>query len=185
MKKLAIATMACGVLFTTACSKPADNNEQPEQTEQSTPEQQTVSMDSIGMAIKEAMVNYWNEESLQLTDGMIPGWEELTLQDELTTGMYPMFMDLNAEGTLFVPMINVKSDMIVVAKATDGNIEAIKSAFEQVKEDQVTQWSQYLPEQYEKVKANKIVTSGDYVLYVTFDDTDVIEKAFLDTVSGK
>lgn len=182
MKKLAIATMACGVLFTTACSK----TETPEQNEEITNVvNENVTVESVVTAIKEAMVNYWNEESLQLQDGMIPGWQELDLQDEFTTDIYPMFTDLNAEGMFLLPMMNVKSDMVIVAKVTNGNVDAIKSAFEQVKEDQIAQWSQYLPEQYEKVKVSQIITSGDYVLYVTFDDTSVIEEAFLTAVSGK
>lgn len=184
MKKLTIATMACGVLLTTACSKPSETNETNQPTEQQVVES-NVAIETIGMAIKEAVVNFWNDDMLQLEEGKIPGWQELDLKDELATSMYPMFADLAIEGTIYVPMMNVKSDLIVVVKATDGNVEAVQAAFEQLKQNQEDQWSQYLPDQYEKVKANKVTTSGDYVLYATFDDTTVVETAFLDTISGK
>lgn len=181
MKKLAIATMACGVLFTTACSNKTEEAPKVEQTV----EEKTVSIEEIGTSIKEAVIKFFNDPEFQLVEGRVPGWDELDVQDELALGMYPMFADLDIEGTLYVPMMNVKSDLVAVVKAKDGNVDAVKTAFEQLKADQEATWSTYLPDQYEKVKANKIIVEGDYVLYVTFDDTSVVEEAFLNTIAGK
>ena len=183
MKKLAIATMACGVLFTTACSNKTEQEETPKVEE--TVQQKEVSIEEIGTSIKEAVIKFFNDPEFQLVEGRVPGWDELDVQDELALGMYPMFADLDIEGTLYVPMMNVKSDLVAVVKAKDGNVDAVKTAFEQLKADQEATWSTYLPDQYEKVKANKIIVEGDYVLYVTFDDTAVVEEAFLNTIAGK
>ena len=43
-------------------------------------------------------------------------------------------------------------------------------------------WSRYLPDQYELVKANKIQTQGNYVLYVTSSQAEEIVKIFEEQV---
>ena len=69
-------------------------------------------------------------------------------------------------GYILQPMMNVKSELIIVAEAKDAESTGnIKASYEKVLSDQDTMWSRYLPDQYELVKANKIQTQGNYVLY--------------------
>ena len=87
------------------------------------------------------------------------------------------------EGTILMQMMNIKSDQIIVLKAKDeSKVEDLKAALEKVKEGQMSTWETYLPDQYELVKANKIQTQGNYVLYVTSSQAEEIVKIFEEQV---
>ena len=86
-------------------------------------------------------------------------------------------------GYILQPMMNVKSELIIVAEAKDAeSTENIKASYEKVLSDQDEMWSRYLPDQYELVKANKIQTQGNYVLYVTSSQAEEIVKIFEEQV---
>lgn len=181
MKKMFYSALVLSTVLMGACS-PKEENQDPS-SEIGTPVNTSVTLESISTSIKEAMVAYWDEESIQLEDNQIPGWEELSFDDELAEGMYPFLADFN--GFILTPLMNVKSDLIAVAKVENGNKDQIKTAFEELHANQERTWSQYLPAQYEKVKNAQVITSGDYMMYVIFDDVSPIEDAFLNVVDGE
>lgn len=83
------------------------------------------------------------------------------------------------EGFVLAPMMNTKSDEVILLKAKDEKkVETLKKALEKEKEAQIQTWERYLPDQYEKVKNNKIVTKGNYLLYVTYDHPEKIVDIF-------
>lgn len=84
-----------------------------------------------------------------------------------------------ANGTVIAALMNVKSDEIIVLEAKDEKqVSDLKASLENELAAQVQTWEQYLPDQYEKVKDNKIVTKGKFLLYVTYENPEAIEKAF-------
>ena len=114
-------------------------------------------------------------------DGEIPRFMQVDLLDTEAFNPQKDFFDTTTilEGYSLQHMMNVKSDLIIVIKATDkDNVVAVQASLEKIKEQQVNVWSNYLPDQYEKVQNNVIKTNGNYLIYITSDYTEDIEKAF-------
>ncbi|WP_025784012.1 DUF4358 domain-containing protein [Sporosarcina sp. D27] len=87
--------------------------------------------------------------------------------------------ELLANGTVIAALMNVNADEIIVLEAKDEKqVSELKTSLENELAAQVQTWEQYLPDQYEKVKNNKIVTKGKFLLYVTYTNPEAIEKAF-------
>ncbi|MCM1989815.1 DUF4358 domain-containing protein [Oceanirhabdus seepicola] len=92
-------------------------------------------------------------------------------------------MELNTEdleeGYAIYSMINVKSDMIVVFKAKDeSSVENLKKVLDKTAENQEGIWSQYLPDQYEKVQNRIVKEKGKYLIYIVTDEPQEVEKIF-------
>ena len=75
-----------------------------------------------------------------------------------------------------IPMVNVQASMYIIAKATQGNVNAVKEKIEAYGNAQDELWSRYLPEQYEYVKNRKIVVKGDYVYMIIAENVEEIEN---------
>ena len=87
--------------------------------------------------------------------------------------------ELLVEGLMFNSMFNTNSDEIIVLKAkNEKDAESLKASLQKELDAQIQTWEQYLPDQYEKVKNNVLKTTGDFVLYVTYDNVDAVEQIF-------
>lgn len=123
-----------------------------------------------------------------LVDGELLGYILADLTAQNAEGMEAMYAeklnidpeDINA-GYILAPMMNVKSDEIILLEAKDEEqVATLKKALEEELQAQINTWQQYLPDQFEKVKNNVITTNGRYLLYVTYDNPDAIVKIFND-----
>ncbi len=86
---------------------------------------------------------------------------------------------LLAEGYMFAAMFSNKADEIIVLKAkNDKDAELLQASLQKELDAQIQTWSQYLPDQFEKVKKNVLKTKGNYVVYITYDNVDAVEKIF-------
>ncbi len=117
----------------------------------------------------------------QFKDGQLPGYMEVDLVKEKLS-QYPQ-LEFNKEdieeGILLSPMINIRADQIIILKAQDKDkVDVLKQALEKLKEGQLKIWESYLPDQYEKVNNNIIKTQGRYLIYITYDNPEAIEKVF-------
>lgn len=65
-----------------------------------------------------------------------------------------------------MPLMNVIATEYFIAEVKEGKMDAVKSALVSRQADLDQQWKQYLPEQYELVKNYKLVTNGNYILFV-------------------
>ena len=120
-----------------------------------------------------------------LEDGVLSGYHLTDMTNEEEMLMYEGIFNSEdiKSGYILQPMMNVKSELIIVAEAKDAeSVENIKASYEKVLSDQDEMWSRYLPDQYELVKANKIQTQGNYVLYVTSEQVEEIVKVFEEQV---
>lgn len=126
-----------------------------------------------------------SEYDMQLQDGVLPGFQVLDMTDSAQLGMYAdHFNTADIEsGYMLLPLMNVKSSLIMVVKAKDeAAVASVKVGLEKVLSDQETTWSTYLPDQYELVQKNQIKVQGNYLLYVTSDVADKIVKIFEESV---
>ncbi|MHA6258296.1 DUF4358 domain-containing protein [Sporosarcina sp. CAU 1771] len=154
----------------------------------------TASTSDIMNAIKEQMAedmkdDFGGEEVL--VDGELSGYfsSNLTSGDEedMLASILLERMELNVEdieeGFALSPMMNVNSNDIIVLKAKDNTkVDSLKEALERELAAQTATWERYLPDQYEKVKNNRIVTEGLYLIYITYDNPEVIEDIFKKSV---
>ena len=109
--------------------------------------------------------------------------------DEMLTKIeQPMMMELTGEQVqeiynidpekledyaIRIPMMNVKSNEIAILKVKDAaDVPAVEEAVKERAATVQQQFETYLPDQYENAKNYKIVTKGNYVLFVISDQAD-------------
>ncbi len=72
-----------------------------------------------------------------------------------------------------IPMMNVKTNEIAILKVKDAaDVSAVEEALKQRAQTVQQQFETYLPDQYENAKNYKLVTKGNYVLFVISDQAD-------------
>lgn len=84
-----------------------------------------------------------------------------------------------ANGMVLAPMMNINSDEIIFLEAKDAShVESLKTTLENELAAQDQTWSEYLPDQYEKVKNNIVKTNGNFLIYITYEHPEKIEEIF-------
>ena len=72
-----------------------------------------------------------------------------------------------------IPMMNVKTNEVAILKVKDvADVPAVEEAVKQRAATVQQQFETYLPDQYENAKNYKLVTKGNYVLFVISDQAD-------------
>lgn len=148
-----------------------------------------VPVTEILTTMKEEIDEGANEELL--VDGELQGYVEgdLTAEDS-EDPFISMFLERTQidqdsldEGVFLIPLMNVNSDQLIILKAKEeDNVAVLKEGLERELEEQEGIWEQYLPDQYEKVKNNIIITKGTYLAFITADDPEALEKVFNEKV---
>lgn len=171
MKKI-ITLCACALLAIglTACGGGKDNSNSG-----------SADFATVQTAVKDAIVMFLEEQGVTPAEenGEIKGFATYDIASEDVKALYPMLSDADfTNGTIYMPLMMTNGDLVIIAEAKDADtVTDVQTAFEGVKEAQIQTWQQYLPDQFEKVQNNQIVTSGNFVLYSTFSDDSVV-KAF-------
>ncbi|WP_054954647.1 DUF4358 domain-containing protein [Paenibacillus dakarensis] len=112
-----------------------------------------------------------------LTDIQQPKLMEL--DDETVKQQYHLDPALLEEYSVRIPLMNVKSNEISVLKVKDAkDLPAVEEAVKQRAADVQKSFEQYLPDQYENAKNYKLVTKGNYVLFVISEEADALVKSF-------
>ena len=173
MKKIKLIMMALLVtVLAVGCSKGSENNESNNE----------VSANSIITKIQETLSESYD---IPLEEGTLQAYNVIDMTNQEQMLMYEGTFNTEdfKSGYILQPMMNVKSELIIVAEAKDATaLENIKAGYEKVLSDQDAMWSRYLPDQYDLVKANVIKTQGNYALYVTSEKAEDIVKIFEDQV---
>ena len=68
--------------------------------------------------------------------------------------------------------VNTSADHIIGVKVKDGKVEEVKSALESHKQEIVDNFEEYLPDQYDKAQAGKIIQKGNYLFLVIAGDSE-------------
>lgn len=177
MKKLAGIVVLFMAVMMAACGTQSSD-------EQNKNQAQEVKFTDILSNIKDQISADLKDEGV---DDMSQTHQEADLKDtddeNSVANIWIEKMKLNPEslanGTVIAALMNVNADEIILLEAKDEKqVAELKKSLENELAAQVQTWEQYLPEQYEKVKNNKIVTKGKFLLYVTYTDPEAIEKAF-------
>ncbi len=68
--------------------------------------------------------------------------------------------------------VNTSADHIIGVKVKDGKVDEVKSALESHKQEIVDNFEEYLPDQYDKAQAGKIIQKGNYLFLVIAGDSE-------------
>ena len=97
----------------------------------------------------------------------------MELTDEQVQDIYNIDPEKLADYAIRIPMMNVKSNEIAILKVKDvADVPAVEEAVKQRAQTVQQQFETYLPDQYENAKNYKVVTKGNYVLFVISDQAD-------------
>ena len=123
---------------------------------------------------KEATSSYDVNEILNTITTAVP----IAMPGEIPESEVEMIMGLapenyvNYAGQMCMAMIS--ADRVVVIEAAEGKIDAVVEALETFKQSAIAQFELYLPDQYEKAQAGRIVVKGNYAVLVIAGDNEVV-----------
>lgn len=106
-------------------------------------------------------------------------FEGITMEDIDINDLKEKFNIEEKEVSQFIgktPVISIKSSMYVIVKTDINNVKNIKSKFQLFLDSYITQWENYLLEEYELTKNAKIDSKGEYVYLLISQDVEEIEK---------
>ena len=136
---------------------------------------------SVGMLTacggKEETPSYDVNEVLNTITTAVP----IAMPGEIPESELEMIMGLSADdyvnyaGQMCMAMVS--ADRVVVIEAAEGKIDTVKAALENTKQSIVNSFELYLPDQFEKAKAGRIVVKGNYaVLAIAGDNETIADK---------
>lgn len=133
---------------------------------------------SVGMLTacggKEETPSYDVNEVLNTITTAVP----IAMPGEIPESELEMIMGLSADDYVSYAgqmcMAMVSADRVVVIEAAEGKIDAVTEALETFKQSAIAQFELYLPDQYEKAKAGRVVVKGNYAVLVIAGDNEVI-----------
>ena len=112
----------------------------------------------------------------EMVDEMLAKIEQpmmMELTGEQVQEVYNIDPEKLADYAIRIPMMNVKSNEIAILKVKDvADVPAVEEAVKQRAQTVQQQFETYLPDQYENAKNYKVVTKGNYVLFVISDQAD-------------
>ena len=112
----------------------------------------------------------------EMVDEMLAKIEQpmmMELTGEQVQEVYNIDPEKLADYAIRIPMMNVKSNEIAILKVKDtADVQAVEEAVKQRAATVQQQFETYLPDQYENAKNYKLVTKGNYVLFVISDQAD-------------
>ncbi len=68
--------------------------------------------------------------------------------------------------------VNTSADHIIGVKVKDGKVDKVRKALESRKEEVLKNFEEYLPDQYDKAQAGKIIEKGNYLFLVIAGDSN-------------
>ncbi|MDQ0086894.1 hypothetical protein J2T12_000288 [Paenibacillus anaericanus] len=118
----------------------------------------------------------------EMMDSVLAQFEQPSLMElpaEMVNELYHLNPTLLDQYTIMTPMMNIKTNEIAILKVKDAkDIPTVEEAVKQRATDIQKQFETYLPDQYENAKNYKLITKGNYVIFIISENADDIEKAF-------
>ncbi|MEG1894872.1 MAG: DUF4358 domain-containing protein [Oscillospiraceae bacterium] len=123
------------------------------------------------------------KEVLTKIDAAVP----VTMPQDMTEETLTIMMGLDMADVKSyagkITKVNMSADQIIVIEAQDGKIDVIKAAMEKMRDSVAKSFELYLPAQFEKATAGRVVIKGNYaVLAIVGDDVAIadsgVEKAY-------
>lgn len=83
------------------------------------------------------------------------------------------------EGYVLASAMNINADEIILLEAKEAEaIAELEGKLEDYLEMQHNVWESYLPDQFAKVENTIIKSKGNYIIYITYEEPEKIEKVF-------
>ncbi|MEK3751448.1 DUF4358 domain-containing protein [Paenibacillus sp. FSL E2-8871] len=124
----------------------------------------------------------------EMIDEMLTKVEQPSLmevEEDMVAQLYHLAPSLLEDYSIRMPMMNVKSNEIAILKVKDAkDISTVETAVKERATDIQKQFEQYLPDQYENAQNYKLVTKGNYILFVISESADQLATEF-DTLFTK
>lgn len=112
----------------------------------------------------------------EMMDKMLEEVEQpmlMELQADQVQDVYNLDPEMLEEYSIRIPMMNVKSNEIAILKVKNTeDVPEVEEAVKQRVEIVKKQFETYLPDQYENAENYKLVTKGNYVLFVISAEAD-------------
>ena len=122
----------------------------------------------------------------EILDGILKKIEVnrmIEMRSEMAESSYPFDRNIVEEYTIYQAMMNIKSDEIAIFKVKDKkDLGKIEKAIENRLVELERTWSQYLPDQHEKVKNYIIVKKGNYIMFSVTEYQDEVENIFKEMI---
>lgn len=99
----------------------------------------------------------------------------MTIDKETVENLYTIQSSQIEEVIGEMPLMNVQASMFIVIKATDGNVEEVKTKVDEYAKNYEEMWSRYLPEQHEFVQNRKVGVKGNYVYMIICENAEEVE----------
>lgn len=129
-----------------------------------------------------------NLSAKEMVDEMLAKVEQPSLmevEEDMVSQLYHLAPSLLEDYSIRMPMMNVKSNEIAILKVKDAkDLPAVETAVKERAADIQKQFEQYLPDQYENAQNYKLVTKGNYILFVISESADQLVNEF-DTLFTK
>lgn len=123
-----------------------------------------------------------NLTAKEMVDQMLAKVEQpdfMEVEENQLADLYHLAPSLLEDYSIRMPMMNVKSNEIAVLKVKDAkDIPTVEEAVKERAADVQKSFEQYLPDQYENAKNYKLVTKGNYILFVISDVADQLVTEF-------
>lgn len=161
-------------------SAPPVQSEKPVESEKPSPEPTPSEEPSesespeVGVTVQDI----WSSISAQI---QFPALMDSTATD--VSALYGIDASILDDFCLKIPAMTVSATEIFIAKVSAENLETVKGGIALRKQTLLDQWSTYLPDQYDLVENAKVVTSGNYILFVISADADSIVSIFNSAVA--
>lgn len=117
-----------------------------------------------------------NLTAKEMVDQMLTKVEQpafIDVEEDMVAQLYHLAPSLLEDYSIKMPMMNTKSNELAILKVKDAkDITTVEDAIKQRAADIQKSFERYLPDQYENAKNYKLVTKGNYLLFVIADPAD-------------
>ncbi len=124
-------------------------------------------------------INLSAEEVINKITAGVEGPNQISMEGDFFADQYGIDTGILENYKVIAPMMIVHANECAVFKVNDSkDIDKVKAGISKRLKYLDDVWKQYLAQQYELVKNNKIVVKGNYVLFVIDESADTIVSNF-------
>lgn len=104
---------------------------------------------------------------------------QMSLEGEQVKDFYHIDPAILEDYTIKIPMMNVKTNELALLKVkNETDIQTVVEGVKKRAENVQKQFETYLQDQYENAKNYKVITKGNYVLFVIAEEADAMVEQF-------
>ena len=139
--------------------------------EESDPADSGEAQESEGGDAPEGAAEGWSQEMEDLKAAAVEAaeeggyWPDMALEPDMLENFFGISADMYEDYMAEMPMMSAHVDTLVIIRAKDDKVEAVREALEAYREAKVNDTMQY-PMNLGKIQASRVETIGSYVMFV-------------------